>query len=104
MSGFGDKLKELRDKKNITQEKLSELTGLTQSAISQFEKGLRAPTPSTVDKIAKELGVEKGELFPKENYERTVLMRTLKGLSPSEVKEVTKFAEYIKSKKSDEEK
>jgi transcriptional regulator with XRE-family HTH domain len=103
MDGFGEILKKIREDKGLKQEDLSKKTGLTQSAISQFEKGLRAPTPATVEKIAKALEVDKSSLFPQKNYEKNVLMRTVKGLTPIQVKEVTKFAEFLKSKDKGEE-
>lgn len=37
-------LKEIRQQKNITQAKLADILGITQSALSQFENGKVVPT------------------------------------------------------------
>ncbi|MCL2721311.1 MAG: helix-turn-helix domain-containing protein [Treponema sp.] len=100
MSGFSEILKKIRESKGITQEQLSEKTELSQSAISQYEKGLRTPVPAALDKIAKALGVEKAVFFPSQGYEKVALNRTIKGMTPDQVKRVTEFAEFIKTKEN----
>ena len=40
---FGDKLKELREKKGITQIQLAEILNISKSAIANYESGLREP-------------------------------------------------------------
>lgn len=48
----------IRNEKNITQKKLSELTGITQSDISKIENGNANPSIKTLKRIATALGCE----------------------------------------------
>ena len=47
----------LRREKNLTQEKISELTEISQQYLSDLERGKRNPTIKTLKKIADALGV-----------------------------------------------
>ena len=49
--------------KNVSQVRLSALTGLNQMKISRVERGVRLPTPSEAAVIAKALCVEVGDLW-----------------------------------------
>ena len=44
MVNFGDKVKELRHEKRLTQQQLAELLGVAVSAISSYESGSRYPS------------------------------------------------------------
>lgn len=55
---LGQKIRELRAKKSLTQADLAELSGLPQSHISRLEVGKHSPSHMTLEKIAKALGVE----------------------------------------------
>lgn len=55
---FGDKLKEERKKKGISQKELGQKLGVSQAMIAQYEKGDRTPKIETIKKIAKALEVE----------------------------------------------
>ena len=49
---LGSRIKIERMKRDITQEKLSELSGISRLAISNIERGINSPTIETVEKIA----------------------------------------------------
>jgi transcriptional regulator with XRE-family HTH domain len=52
-----DKLKIYREKKGWSQTKLSKVSGVPQSTISEIENGIRKnPTFKTIQKLAKALG------------------------------------------------
>jgi DNA-binding XRE family transcriptional regulator len=55
---LGQKIKELRAKKSMTQEDLAELSGIPQSYISRLEAGQHSPSHATLEKIAQALGVD----------------------------------------------
>lgn len=57
------RIKEMLDEKNITQKQLSEITGITESAISHYIKGDRVPRGSNLVKIAKALGTTADDLL-----------------------------------------
>ena len=53
----GERIKKLREKKNLSTNDLSRLTGISQSTISKLENGKRKPELSTLEKIAQALNV-----------------------------------------------
>lgn len=52
---FGKVLREIRENKKISQEKLAEYANLDRTYISLLERGLRHPTISTIFELAKAL-------------------------------------------------
>jgi transcriptional regulator with XRE-family HTH domain len=62
---FGKIIQEERKAKKISQEKLSNLTGLDRTFISLIENGKRNPTLATILKISLALEVSPSELFQK---------------------------------------
>lgn len=54
-SSFGQKLKQIRKSKNLTQEKLAELSNVSEKHISKIETGIYFPTYTTLTKILKAL-------------------------------------------------
>lgn len=61
---MGYKIKEAREKKNMTQAELSERSGVSRGTISALENGTsRATTTKTLMNIAKALGIPVEELF-----------------------------------------
>jgi len=57
------RIKELLDQKGLTQKELSELTDITESAISRYVKGDRVPRGTNLVKIAKALGTTADDLL-----------------------------------------
>jgi transcriptional regulator with XRE-family HTH domain len=51
-------LRHIREQRGISQDKLSELSGVPQNTISRIERGERTPRPSTLEKLASVLKVE----------------------------------------------
>ena len=60
---FGKKLKEVRLKKKLSQGDVSRILGVHRSYISGLERGRRNPSLLTVQKVAKALGVNVGDLI-----------------------------------------
>jgi transcriptional regulator with XRE-family HTH domain len=59
----GDRLRQLRLERALTQMDLSQMTGLSVDAISRLENELRYAQVSTVRRLAQALGVEPQELL-----------------------------------------
>lgn len=61
---LGNKIRELRKKKNLTQEELAYNAELDYSYINQIENGKRNPSIEAVERIAKALGAKVKDLIP----------------------------------------
>ena len=62
---LGRRIKDLRDEKEYSQEKLASLVEMDRVSIGYIEQGRRAPKLSTLYKIAKQLDVDVAKLFTK---------------------------------------
>lgn len=60
---FSENLKRLRTQKGLSQQKLAKLSGVSQTAIYHWEKGIRTPKIGQVRNIAIALGVSISELI-----------------------------------------
>lgn len=60
---IGEEIKKLRKSKGLTLIQLKEITGVSQPLLSQIETGTRNPTPETISKISKGLGISKLYLY-----------------------------------------
>ncbi|GAA0121723.1 hypothetical protein UT300018_10390 [Clostridium faecium] len=60
---IGDKIKQLRKEKGLTQEELAIKCGLSKNAIWNYENNHRQPDIQTLNKIATALGVSIGDLL-----------------------------------------
>jgi transcriptional regulator with XRE-family HTH domain len=60
---FGILIKDLRQNKSLSQEKLAEKIGLDRTFISLIETGKRVPTLTSICKLAKGLDMKASELF-----------------------------------------
>lgn len=96
---LGEKIKSIRESRSLLQGDLAKETGISQAAISQFEKGVRRPTPVNIKKIAKALGVDEQTFAENQDYEQAVLLRSIKGLNDTDLKKVNEFIDFIKFSK-----
>lgn len=60
---FGERLRELRTERNLSQERLAELAGLDRNYIGQIERAERNVALVNIVRIAQALEVGPGELF-----------------------------------------
>jgi DNA-binding XRE family transcriptional regulator len=60
---FGQKLRQLRRNKHISQEQLAEALGLTVEFVSLMERGINAPSFETLEKLATVLNLPVKDLF-----------------------------------------
>lgn len=61
---MGEKIREYRERKGMTQRDLAASIGVDASAVSLWESGKTAPTANNIVKLASILGVTPGDLFP----------------------------------------
>jgi transcriptional regulator with XRE-family HTH domain len=60
---FSERVRELREKRGISQQRLSELAGLNRNYVSDVERGRRNPCLGNIVKLAEALDIAPGELF-----------------------------------------
>jgi transcriptional regulator with XRE-family HTH domain len=70
---IGQEVRRRRGELGLTGAELAARSGLSPGAISQIENGKRTPSSTTVMKLARGLGVEVGELYPKDLSQRLPL-------------------------------
>ena len=69
MVEFGNRLRELRKQKKLTQKQLASLIGVRNSIISFYEVGDRIPSPEIIVKLSTTLGVSSDYLLGIERNE-----------------------------------
>jgi transcriptional regulator with XRE-family HTH domain len=62
---FGDKVRELRQQKGVSQEKLAELCGLHRTYVSSVERGERNISLLNIAKLAAAFDVSLTDIMPK---------------------------------------
>ncbi len=73
MTYLSSKLKELREKNNVSQYKLAEDLNIKRSAYGNYETGMSYPEYEVLDKIANYFKVDINELLEKQpNFDETI--------------------------------
>ena len=62
---FGERVRELRTSRGLSQERLGFMADLHRTAISFIERAERSATLETIEKLARALRVEPADLMPK---------------------------------------
>lgn len=70
-SGFGSRLRAVREAKQMTLSELAEATGMHASNLARMESGEREPTWLTVLRLAEAVGVTPDAFLPIEREEGT---------------------------------
>ena len=92
MVDFGNKLKTLRLRENLTQAQLAQKLGLTKSVISAYETGLRLPSYDILIHIAKIFHVTTDYLLGLEHKQEM----DLSGLSQEEIDALLQLVQAMK--------
>ena len=98
---FGLRIKELRNKKGITQYQLAEMTGIDPKHMSHIETGRSFPKADLIEKFANALDIDYKQLFQTEHLQnRDVLLCKIKNsldtLSDNDLKVIYKLiSNYI---------
>ena len=97
LTELGNQIRKERLKRQLTLEKLSKMTGLSKSFLSQVERGLAEPSITSLKKISKEFGFSVVNLFLNENslnsnweYRNSVQTHQIKGAGYVESVEVVR--------------
>lgn len=107
-SEVGQRLKEIRTAKGISQYRLSKLSGISQSAISTIESSTKSPTTDTLERLAEVLGCTVAELMgetvetrrPTDAEIKFALFGGDQEITDAQFEEVKRFAQYVKERES----
>jgi transcriptional regulator with XRE-family HTH domain len=61
--GIGRRIRELREERDLSGTELARRSGLTRNSVSRIELGHHMPSAATIEKLARGLDVDPGELF-----------------------------------------
>lgn len=73
---LGKRIKELRKKQKLTQEKLAEAVNIDTVSLCNIENGKYYPTAENLDKIVKKLNSTPSELFKFEQHQETLDLKS----------------------------
>ena len=98
MSKFGERLRRARISKGMSQVELARAIELTQASVSQFEMGLRMPTPANIRKFAQILNIREVDLAGQNQaeFEKMLLMRNIRDLSPDSLSKINEYVKIIR--------
>lgn len=88
MSTFGDRLKELREEVNLSQQELGITLNLSQSTIAYYESNKKQPSQATLKKMAKYFNVSTDYILAE-----TDVPSPIAPLEPKKPKDLLKFLE-----------
>ena len=95
---FGLRLRELREKKRLSQQQLADWLGLTRFSISNYENNTQTPPADTLVRLADIYGVSVDYLLGVKNDRKRVLV--IEGLTPSQEKALEILAEEFREANS----
>lgn len=101
---FGDRLRQLREEKRMSQTELAEKVGFQPSAISHFESGRRSPSFDNLKKLADGLAVTIDYLLGRESVPTTAgpvaekLFRNFEKMSTDDQEDLANFAALLAKK------
>ena len=98
---FGKKIKSIRRARDITQEKLADLSGLSLQYIGEIERGRRNPSLTSIEQLSKALDIPMAELFSLEEFRlsldelRTILARQIESADEDRLRIFFSMAQVI---------
>ncbi len=101
---IGLKIKEIRERNQLTQFKLAELINMEPSNLSKIERGIQMPKEETLEAIVKVLNIEFKELFEFEHFQTKEklykdIINTLNNSTKEELQTYYKIINSIKELK-----
>lgn len=98
---FGKKIKAIRRARDITQEKLADLSGLSLQYIGEIERGRRNPSLTSIEQLSRALDIPMAELFSLEEFRlsqeelRTILIRQIESADEDRLRIFFSMAQVI---------
>lgn len=98
---FQDTIRELRERKSISQVELGKKLNLTKSVISSYENGVRQPSHDVLFQMARFFGVSMDHMYginKDVTFENNVYKINCHGLYETDIQIVTDLVRLLKSK------
>lgn len=92
----GQRLRDLREKYNFSQNKLARQLNVAPSLISAYERGERMPSPAKLIQLADLYHTTTDYLLCRNNVDNEVPYLSLEGLSPIQIKLLREFIDTIR--------
>lgn len=101
---IANNIKELLNKRGITQVQLAEKTGISKSTISDYMRSKTLINPGNVEKVAMVLNVNKSDIdptFKKNSNNADTIAAHLEGkdFTEEELQEILQYAEFVRNKR-----
>ncbi|SEQ22420.1 Helix-turn-helix [Virgibacillus subterraneus] len=101
--GTSENLKLLREKYDLTQQDLADIAGVSNKAVSTWEKGEKDPRMGAIQRIADHFNLKKSQLIEDGglDYIEAVAAHHGEGdWTEEELEEIEEFKKYIRSKRN----
>ncbi|WP_208592314.1 helix-turn-helix domain-containing protein [Gracilibacillus suaedae] len=107
MEKFGDRLKKLRQSKNLYQKDLAQHLNISKSAVGMYERNEREPSFELLTKISEYFDVSisylvDGKKHKKEENEESLFFFDMEGLTQEEIDDIKRHIDYVKWKAQQE--
>jgi len=88
---LGMRIREIRQARKLTQEQLSELTGIGAPSLSKIESGIFHPTDENLEKISQALNIETYKLYMYDHFRdvqelKSEIINMINGASDNEIR------------------
>jgi transcriptional regulator with XRE-family HTH domain len=104
---FSQRLEQLRLKKELTQQQMADILGVTRQAYGNYESGKREPDFSTLTRLANFFGVSVDYLLGKTNVrtpiETIVAHHDGEDWTEEELEEIERFKEFVRMRRQKKE-
>lgn len=99
--GIADNIIKLREKYSLTQAELGEIAGVTDRAVSAWEKGVAEPRMGAVQKIADHFNIKKSEIVDDLDDQIHTIAAHHDGedWTEEELNEIEEFKKFVLSKR-----
>lgn len=94
----GNRIKELRENKNITVNKLATISGVSQSYLRDIESGNKKPTVDYPEYICYGLGISLSEFFKTDENENDDFLSTISKLTENQKSLLQQFIKSFSDK------
>lgn len=109
---IGKNIRALRESRNITQKELADAIGVTDKAVSTWEKDIKTPRMGSIQKIADYFSVKKSDIIeeatnneppvPTDSTLKFALFGTDGEITDEMLEDVKRYAQFIKERKKNE--